>query len=79
MDVRFTASAYRHGASRENILAAMEAHGEPLAVMNEAGTQVEFWWFGEDDRGTDLEVMGVERAEYMLIVHAMPLAYRRRR
>lgn len=75
MDVQFTTSAHKHGATMENILAVLNAV-EPDVVTSEDGERVELWWFGADDRGVELEIMGVERRDYLLVVHAMPLAYR---
>lgn len=35
-------------------------------------------WIGEDDRGVALEIIGIEVPEYLLIIHVMPVAYRRK-
>ena len=34
-------------------------------------------WVGPDDRGVVLEVIAVDLPDYLLIIHAMPLAFRR--
>jgi len=71
MDVQFTPSAHKHGATVGNIISVLNAVGEPQVVTSEDSRSVELWWFGTDDRGVELEVMGVERPDYLLVVHAM--------
>ncbi|MGH3426904.1 MAG: hypothetical protein ACRD3Q_17205, partial [Terriglobales bacterium] len=54
--------------------------GEPTLVPA-TGTQAEdrLSWIGVDDRGVELEILGVETPEYVLIIHVMPTAFRKGR
>lgn len=79
MDIRFTRTARRHRVGKARVLAVMDAQGDPLVVTSADGHSVEFWWFGVDQRGVEIEIMAVERADCWLVVHAMPTHYHRRR
>lgn len=56
----------------------MENAGEPVRLPAEEGCDERLVWVGQDDRGLTLEVIAVEQPEYLLIIHVMPYAYRRR-
>lgn len=49
-----------------------------MAITSEDGQSVGLWWFGTDGL-QEIEVMAVERIDYLLVVHAMPLRYRQTR
>ncbi len=34
-------------------------------------------WVGVDDRGLELEIVGVKQATFVLVIHVMPANYRR--
>jgi hypothetical protein len=57
----------------------MEAAGEPKRVPADGDLDDRLLWVGPDDRGTVLEVMAVDLPEYLLVIHAMPVALRRNR
>ena len=57
----------------------MEAAGEPERVPADSDLDDRLLWVGPDDRGIVLEVMAVELPDYLLIIHAMPVAFRRNR
>jgi len=61
------------------VLAAMEAAGEPDRVPADADLDDRLLWVGPDDRGIVLEVMAVDLPDYLLVIHAMPVALRRNR
>lgn len=61
------------------MLAAIEAAGEPERVPADGDLDDRLLWVGPDDRGVVLEVIAVELADYLLIIHAMPVALRRNR
>lgn len=73
------------GARKHRIGAARIAHvvatNEPTVGVRPSG-ESEYVWIGEDDRGLELEVIGVivdvDRDPTMLIIHAMPTALRRK-
>lgn len=60
------------------MLSAMENAGEPVRLPSEEGLDERIVWVGKDDRGVTLEVIAVEQPDYLLIIHVMPYAYRRR-
>ncbi len=57
----------------------MEAAGEPERVPADGDLDDRLLWVGPDDRGIILEVMAVELPDYLLVIHAMPVALRRNR
>ena len=61
------------------MLAAMEAAGEPERVPAEGDLDDRLLWVGPDDRGVVLEVIAVDLPDYLLVIHAMPIALRRTR
>ena len=77
--VRFTQSARKHRLGRAHVLAAMEAAGEPERVPADGDIDDRLLWVGPDDRGIILEVMAVDLPDYLLVIHAMPVALRRNR
>ena len=77
--VRFTQSARKHRLGRAHVLAAMEAAGEPERIPADGDLDDRLLWVGTDDRGIVLEVMAVELPDYLLVIHAMPVAFRRNR
>lgn len=76
---RFTQSARKHRLGRAHVLAAMEAAGEPERVPAEGDLDDRLLWVGGDDRGVVLEVIAVDLPDYLLVIHAMPIAPRRNR
>ena len=61
------------------MLAAMEAAGGPERVPADGDLDDRLLWVGPDDRGIILEVMAVDLPDYLLVMHAMPVALRRNR
>jgi hypothetical protein len=55
----------------------MELAGEPECVPAEGDLDDRLVWVGPDDRGVVLEVIAVDLPDYLLVIHAMPLAFRR--
>jgi hypothetical protein len=76
--VKFTQSARKHRIGKAHVLAAMDAAGEPEVIPAEGDLDERLLWIGEDDRGVELEVIGIDLPDYLLIIHVMPTAYRRR-
>lgn len=77
--VKFTQSARKRRIGKAHVLAAMENAGDPVRLPGEEGLDERLVWVGQDDRGVTLEVIAVEQPEYLLIIHVMPYAYRRRK
>ncbi len=57
----------------------MEAAGEPKGVPADGDLADRLLWVDPDDRGIVLEVIAVELPDYLLVIHAMPVAFRRNR
>ena len=82
MRLKLTQAARKHriGAAR---IAAVIGTIEPTVGTRPSG-EPEFSWVGPDDRGRELEIMGVlvdvdiDGEPAMLIIHAMPTALRRK-
>jgi hypothetical protein len=60
------------------VLAAMHAAGEPQVIPADGDLDERLLWIGEDDPGVELEVIGIDLSDYVLIIHVMPRAHRRR-
>ena len=57
----------------------MEAAGEPKRIPADGDLDDRLLWVGPDDRGIVLEVLAVALPDYLLVIHAMPVALRRTR
>jgi len=69
----FSRSARRHRIGKGRALSVI--HGtKPQELVN--GQRL---WVGHDDRGMELEIIAVERPDCWLVIHVMPMQYRRRR
>ena len=81
MRFRIVRSAHRHKITATRIYAVLTNAGAPVVVpSSERGRRDVWWWVGADDRGVEWEIGGVvaaEDPELIIIVHAMPTAFRR--
>lgn len=77
--VKFTQSARKRRIGKARVLAAMGNAGDPVRLPGEEGLDERLVWIGQDDRGVTPEVIAVEQPEYLLVIHVMPYAYRRRK
>lgn len=78
--VRFTQSARRHRIGRASARHGM-ATVDPTAVMTTSGADA-WLWVGVDERGREIEIIGIEvnpdeDEPYLLVLHVMPLRFRR--
>lgn len=81
MRIKFTQSARKHRIGRAHAMHVVN-NNEPVIVTPasvEAETEERRTWVGVDDRGVELEIIGVVLPEYLLIIHVMPTQYRRTR
>lgn len=75
--VKFARSARKHRIGKAHVLAAMADAGEPRRLPAVGDLDARLVWIGRDERGVELEVIGVETVDYLLIIHVMPYSYRR--
>lgn len=75
-NVRFTQSARKHRVGRASALFIIE-NNAPAITSTERGDW--YWWEGVDERGRELEIGAVigERDGALLIIHVMPIAFRK--
>lgn len=75
---RFTRSSRRHRIGRASVRHVIE-HTEPVVGISELTGARTYTWIGPDERNRELEVVGIDRPDCVLIVHVMPSRYRNRR
>lgn len=75
--VHFARSARRHRIGKAHVLFVLESC-EPMTVLISDGEDQKLLWIGYDDRGLELEVIALELAESILVIHVMPRSFRRR-
>jgi len=76
-EVNFARSARRHRIGKAHVLFVLESC-EPMTVLISDGEDQKLLWIGYDDRGLELEVIALELAESILVIHVMPRSFRRR-
>ena len=76
METWFAQSARRHKVGRahaRHVINTVEA----IVGTSDRG-DVEYAWKGDDDRGLELEIVGILQGERIMIIHVMPTALRRK-
>lgn len=70
--IQFTRSARKHKIGKAHALAALAAAGEPTCQSDD-----KLLWVGSDDRGVELEIVGVviPAEDLILIIHVMPTSF----
>jgi hypothetical protein len=76
--IRFTRSARKHRIGRAHVLHVMSTV-EPIYVPATDIADPRFVWIGPDDRGVELEIVAVVMPDYLMVIHAMPQTFRRKR
>jgi hypothetical protein len=72
---RFTRGSRRHRIGRASARHVIE-HVEPVSSPSDLTNETVYTWIGRDERGRELEIVGIERPDCVLIVHVMPSHYR---
>jgi hypothetical protein len=72
---RFTRSSRRHRIGRTSVRHVIE-HTDPNVATDKRTGATTYAWIGPDERGRELEVVGIDRPDCVLIVHVMPTHYR---
>lgn len=73
--VKFARTARKHRIGKAHALAAMNNAGDPIFVPATEKYDEQWLWIGLDDRQVELEIVGVERPDCLLIIHVRPTHY----
>ena len=76
MRIEFTKSARKHKIGKQRVREVI-ATSTPT-VFFEGGVS-KLRWVGKDRRGLELEILALEEGEVWLVIHVMPLNFRRRK
>jgi hypothetical protein len=75
--VRFSQSARKHRIGKAHVLHVLDSE-EPIIVQGIGSDTPRMIWIGKDSRELELEIVALDLPEYLLIIHVMPTALRRR-
>lgn len=76
MEIHFTQSARKHRIGKQRVLYVI-ANSDVEELLSDGVKPHRLRWQGLDDRGLELEVIGVRAASGILIIHVMPQIFRR--
>lgn len=74
VEIRFTRSARKHRIGKARAMRVISSV-EPTLVPPAEKYDEQWVWTGEDDRGVELHIVGVERPDCMLIIHVQPTSF----
>lgn len=74
--VRWYRSARRHRIGKAHALYVI-ATTEPTAVPPAEGRDPQLYWLGLDDRGIELEIVALDLADAVVVIHVMPTTLRK--
>ena len=76
MKIEFTKSARKHKIGKQRV---REVIATSTPTMFFEGGVSKLRWVGRDRRGLELEILALEEGEVWLVIHVMPLNFRRRK
>ena len=76
MRIEFTKSARKHKIGKQRVREVI-ATSTPTLFFE--GGISKLLWVGRDRRGLELEILALEEGEVWLVIHVMPLNFRRRK
>ena len=76
MRIEFTKSARKHKIGKQRVREVI-ATSTPTLFFE--GGVSKLRWIGKDRRGLELEILALEEGEVWLVIHVMPLNFRRRK
>ena len=76
MKIEFTKSARKHKIGKQRVREVI-ATSTPTLFFE--GGVSKLRWIGKDRRGLELEILALEEGEVWLVIHVMPLNFRRRK
>ena len=74
-EYRFTQSARKHRIAKGRALFVIENYF-PEEVPHLATGERKLFWQGLDDRGLELEIVGIQIDTIVLVIHVMPSKFR---
>jgi hypothetical protein len=76
-NIRFTSNARKHKIGAAHARFVIENN---VAIRTPGQNEFEhrLFWVGLDDRGLELEIAGIEFEDEILVIHVMPMNFRRR-
>ena len=72
--VRFTRDARKHKIGHARARFVIE-NNEPMQRPGLFSNEMKFTWIGIDDRGLELEIIGIESDNEIFIIHVMPTIF----
>ena len=76
IEIEFSQSARKHRIGRQRALLVISTN-DPVELVSDGARPDRLLWQGVDDRGLELEVIGVRTTVGVLIIHVMPRIFRR--
>ena len=76
MRIEFTKSARKHKIGKQRVREVIAASTPTMFI--EGGVS-KLRWVGTDRRGLELEILALQEGEVWLVIHVMPLNFRRRK
>lgn len=76
MEIEFSQSARKHRIGRQRALLVISTN-DPVELVSDGARPDRLLWQGVDDRGLELEVIGVRTTVGVLIIRVMPRIFRR--
>ena len=76
MKIEFTKSARKHKIGKQRVREVI-ATSTPTLFFE--GGVSKLRWVGRDRRGLELEILALEEGKAWLVIHVMPLNFRRRK
>jgi hypothetical protein len=77
MEFHFAQSARKHRIGRQRALEVIRSQTPQLFVVEDQESE-RMLWVGTDQRGLELEIVGVKTPQGILIIHVMPMIFRRK-
>ena len=75
VEYRFTQSARKHGIAKGRALFVIDNY-LPEEIPHFASGERKLFWQGLDDRGLELEIVGIQIDTIVLVIHVMPRKFR---
>jgi hypothetical protein len=77
--LRFYRSARKHRIGQARALHVVRSGPPAIVPAADPNLEDRWVWIGPDDRGVELEVIGILTDKYLVIIHVMPTALRKRK